>query len=120
MKQQKIKGNVPSKKEVTIVNEKVDRLVRDPNERIRVVVYLETAGMDNARIFHFIKTLNESYKDSKDTHYVVPVKNGKLKTDLQFEQEFLNTIRDVCKVDEAGNIVFKETFGDVTVIRELA
>lgn len=120
MRSQRIINNQPVKKEVTIVNEKVERLVRDPNELIRVVVYLETAGMDNARIYHFIKTLNESYKDCKGTHYVVPVKNGKMLTDLQFEQEFLQTIRNLCTVDNSGQIIFKETYGEVTVIREHA
>lgn len=124
MKSQRIVSNRAAgkseKKEVTIVNEKVDRLVRDPNELIRVVVYVDTDGMSNAQIYHLVKTLNESYKDSRGTHYVVPVRNGKLKTDLEFEQEFLTTIRNICTVDNNGSIVFKESYGEVTVIREKA
>ena len=120
MRSQRITNNIPPKKEITVINEKVERLVRDPSELIRVVVYLETNGMDNARIYHFIKTLNESYKDCKGTHYVVPVRNGKLLTDLQFEQEFLKTIRDLCTVDNSGQIIFKENYGEVTIIREQA
>ncbi len=49
------------KKEITVYNEKVDRLISEDHSRIRVVVYLETAGMSNERIYHFIKTLNQSY-----------------------------------------------------------
>jgi 3,4-dihydroxy-2-butanone 4-phosphate synthase len=120
MRPQKHITSTPVKKDVLVVNEKVERMVKDANELIRVVVYLETAGMENARIYHFIKTLNEAYKDSHGTHYVVPVKNGKLNTDIQFEQEFLSTVRDLCTVDSNGQIVFKESYGDVLVIRERA
>ena len=120
MRPQKHLISQPKKKDVLVVNEKVERMVNDANELIRVVVYLETAGMDNARIYHFIKTLNDAYKDCHGTHYVVPVKNGKFNTDIQFEQEFLATVRDLCTVDSSGQITFKVSYGDVLIIRERA
>jgi hypothetical protein len=118
VKQQKINNKKPVIKEVSIVNEKVDRMVSDSSERIRVAVYVETAGMDNARLIHYVKKINEVYKDAVGTHYIVPVRNGKLSTEIQFEQEFLQTIRQICVVDSDGQINFRENFGDVIVIRE--
>ncbi len=118
MKQQRINNRKPPVKEVSVVNEKVDRMVADTNERIRVAVYVETAGMDNARLIHYVRKINEIYKDAVGTHYIVPVRNGKLSTEIQFEQEFLQTIREICVVDNMGQIQFKDNFGDVIVIRE--
>lgn len=120
MRQQKIINRQPARKEVEVINEKVERMVTSKDERVRVVVYVETAGMDNARIYHYMKKLNEAYKDAVGTHYVVPVRDGKLSTDLQFEQEFLKTIRDICVVNKEGQIDFKDNYGDVVVIREHA
>jgi len=118
VKQQRINNRKPPVKEVSVVNEKVDRMVADTNERIRVAVYVETAGMDNARLIHYVRKINEIYKDAVGTHYIVPVRNGKLSTEIQFEQEFLQTIREICVVDNMGQIQFKDNFGDVIVIRE--
>jgi hypothetical protein len=54
-------------------------------------------------------------------HFVVPLRNGKILTDVEFEKEVLEFVRSICEITDDGGsgaqIVLKDTAHDVDIIR---
>lgn len=122
MRQQKISREKP-KKQPKIVDERQPSPLPalDPaiaNKPVRTVVYVEVGNMENERILHMVKEINKLYDKSHGKHYVLPVRNGKLNTDMVFEQEWLKVVKDTCEVNDEGEIVLKGGCEDVHVIRQ--
>jgi hypothetical protein len=120
-------------KQPTIINEKLDNLsaavaapemsaeiLRTINQPIRTVVYVEVGDASQEQIMNLLRAVNEAYKSNEGgIHYVIPVRNGKLRTEIEFEQEFLETIRKICTIRD-GQIVFTDGMKETVVIREKA
>ena len=114
MKQQKIVRNSPKKAPV-VVNEKQNSY----NPKVRVVNYVEVAHLNNRQISELLQALHENMEGAKHgTHYFVPVRNGKITSDLFFEQEWLKVVNRTCEVVD-GQIKLKDGVQDITIIREM-
>lgn len=84
---------------------------------IRTVLYVEVGDLPSQAIGALCMDVMKKYAQNEHPHYVLPVRNGKLGPDIVFEEEWLKTIRQLCKV-ENGEIVFKHTAREVDIIRK--
>lgn len=82
---------------------------------IRTVMYIELGDVPPEPARKICQDLLKSLPQAHP-HYVVPVRNGKLMSDLDFEEEFLNTVNAICEVID-GKIVMRTGAKDVDVIR---
>jgi len=89
----------------------------DPTIPIRTVLYLEVQDLPARDVYQVAAGLLKSFPN-EHPHYVVPIRFGKLTTEFEFEGEFLKTINKLCKVDEDGKIVFRDSAKKVDVIRK--
>lgn len=99
---------------------KVRSLVQETNSEIpvRTVVTIEVGDMKPQESSAIIQSVLGQYNASKHPHYIIPTRNGKMNTDVGFEIEFLNVIRDLCEYDDQiGKIVFKEDAKNVNIKR---
>lgn len=85
---------------------------------VRSVTYMEVGTMEKARVLRLISDMNKEYEGMPGGfHYVIPVRDGKLGTDMEFEAEFLSTVNKMCEVKD-GQIVLKGGATDCRVVRE--
>lgn len=122
MKQQKITKN-QSKKSVKVIDERSPKIpettVVGVDLPVRTVFYVEIGDMEPLRVQLLVQEINRVYQGAKGgVHYIVPVRHGKLKTDIQFEHELLDMIRSICEVSNDGQIVFKDGHQEVVIMRE--
>jgi len=120
MKQQKIEKKIPQK-QVEIIDE------RPPSEPqmtdaasnipIRTVIYMEVGDMERERVLYLVKQISATYENSRGTHYVLPVRHGKISGDIAFEKEWEDTVREAFEVRD-GQICLKEGAKEVRIIRE--
>ena len=82
---------------------------------LRTVIYVDIAGMNPADARVATQSLMATMPVGHP-HFVVPVRNGKIATDVQFEAEILETIKKLCEVKD-GEIVFRDVAKDVEIIR---
>jgi hypothetical protein len=108
------------KRRPEVINNKKEAAMRSdaPGRPVRVAIYVEMGGAGVSQVQNLIAQIRSQYPNAANTHYVIPVRNGKLKTEIEFEHEFLSTIREVCTVDTQGQIVFKDGAQDVRIFRE--
>lgn len=126
MKQQKIGKNLPTKKHTIIVDDRTPKVPPDPgydpkfaNMPVRMINYVEVGSMSSGQMQIMMQELNKTYDSAKGgIHYFVPVRNGKIGTDIEFEQEWLETVKKTCEVNENGEIVLKGGAKEVHVIRQ--
>lgn len=124
MKQQKIKKSSSKPVAKIIDNRKPDLPESDDytniNKPVRTVLYVEVKDMDQKQVQLMVQYINEMYKGSRGgIHYVIPIRHGKISSDIVFEEEFLKVVREVCESDKDGQIVLKNGATDVHVIRQM-
>jgi len=85
---------------------------------VRAVHYVEVGEMTPAQIAILMKQLNESFKSAKGgTHYVVPIRNGKIGSDIVFENEWLEVVRNTCEIVD-NQILLKNNIQEVKILRQ--
>jgi hypothetical protein len=122
MKSQKVdRGS--TKKQTVVVNEKTPRLVKDDlklaqaNRPVRCVNYVEVGDMSGAQIQLMLQELAVVHKTAQGgVHYFIPVRHGKISAEIEFEEEFLQTVNRLCEVKD-GEIAMKSGSKDVKVVR---
>lgn len=88
------------------------------NLPIRSVTYLEVGEMPPAKVQLLIQEVNRVQENNKGgIHYVIPIRNGKIGTDIVFENEFLTVVREMCEINELGEIVLKNGATECHIIR---
>lgn len=87
----------------------------DMSTPIRTVMYVEVGNLPPAEVRDVTASLLQTLHPGHP-HFVVPLRNGKMNTDLDFEGEALEFVRSICEVQD-GQIVLKDGCHDVNVIR---
>lgn len=121
VKQQHIAKKKP-KKSATVVDARTPKpLVVDPaiaNKPVRSVNFVEVGDMDRKQVQLMIQELNKIHDTAKGgIHYFVPVRGGKITSDVVFENEWLDVVKKTCEVRD-GEITLKGGATDVHVVRQ--
>jgi len=117
MKQQRIVRQQPPK-QPQVIDARSPRATADGRATpVRTVMYVETGSMDADQVRALALEFAKQYDGPvHGPHYFVPVRNGRVRTDVHFEQEFLNVVRELCEVRQ-GEIVLKNGATAVQVSR---
>jgi hypothetical protein len=84
---------------------------------VRTVVYVEVGGADQDQVWELCRQYAASYQGSvHGPHYVIPVRGGRLGTEMEFEKQFLETVQELCEIQD-GKIVLKGGALEVQVMR---
>ena len=122
MRQQKIVRNKP-KSQPTIINEKkIAALNKEQpigsDHPVRTVYYVDIHDMAPSQYNTLLSEVSRTAQSLKGgVHYIIPVRHGKIKTDIAFEAEILNMVHQICEIKD-GQIVMKGGAQEVRVIRE--
>jgi hypothetical protein len=85
---------------------------------VRTVIYMEVNDLPRDRVLHLIRQVSSQYEGvSPGTHYILPIRNGKITGDVMFESEWLDVVNKTCEVVD-GSIRLKNGATEVTVLRE--
>lgn len=85
---------------------------------LRTVMMVEVKDMSPAHVQLLMQEINEVWKDNKGgPHYVLPVRGGRIGTDIVFEAEFLKIVHQTCEVKD-GQIVLKEGAQECQIVRQ--
>jgi hypothetical protein len=87
----------------------------DMSVPIRTVMYVEVGNLPPAEVRDVTASLLQTLHPGHP-HFVVPLRNGKMNTDLDFEKEVLEFVNTVCEVQD-GQIALKGGCHDVNIIR---
>lgn len=94
--------------------------VDDMSIPIRTVMYVETGDLPSNEVRDICATLMQTLH-AGHPHFVVPLRNGKMRTDVDFENEVLEFVRSICEITDDGGsgalIVLKDNVHDVDIIR---
>lgn len=123
MKQQRIDRAKPAKAP-EIIDTRQPNVPEPPtvdpavaNLPLRTVFYMEVGDMEQKQIQLLIQHVNELYSGSKGgIHYVIPIRHGKVGSDIMFEQEFLRVVKEMCEIKD-GEIVLKDGAQEATILR---
>jgi hypothetical protein len=86
---------------------------------VRAVVFVEVKDMSSSQVGALLAQINQSYKNARGgIHYIIPIRHGKISTDILFESEILSFVNSICEVKD-GSIALKGDFNQVKVIREI-
>lgn len=89
------------------------------NVPVRAVLYVEVGDMEPLRVQLLVQEINKQYVGARGgVHYVIPIRNGKIGSDIVFEQEFLDVVNKICEVQD-GKIVLKDGATEVQIVREV-
>lgn len=120
MKQQRI-ANPKSTKAPQIIDTrqpKLDPQVEASKVPVRTVCYVEVRDMAPAQVQLLIQEINKVYETSRGgIHYAIPIRHGKIGSDMEFEAEFLATVKKICEVKD-GEIVLRDGAQECTIVRE--
>jgi hypothetical protein len=113
-----------SKKTVQIVDNRTPRVeppainVHSANKPVRCVNFVEVGDLDRKQVQLMVQELGQLHSTAQGgIHYFLPLRHGKLNTDIIFEKEILTDLVDkLCEVQD-GKIVLKDGAKDVEVIR---
>jgi hypothetical protein len=87
---------------------------------IRTVMYVETGNLPPNEVRDIVASLMGTLHPGHP-HFVVPLRNGKMNTDIDFEKEVLDFVNSICEITDDGGsgakIVLKGGCHDVNVIR---
>lgn len=98
---------------------KQEESVQGSNDPVRTVLYVEVGDMEPLRVQLLITEVNKQYGSARGgTHYVIPVRNGKIGSDIMFEEEFMKVVNQLCEV-KGGVIALKDGAREVAVTRQL-
>lgn len=118
MKQQKIVR--AQSKEINVIDERTPNIPELPSSThpIRAVVYVEVKDMQQNQIRDLVTRVSQAYATARGgIHYVIPVRHGKITSDILFEVEILDVVNQICEVKD-GKITLRDGATDVTIIRE--
>ena len=121
MKSQKIVRNESKPSPVVIDKRKKSNLdvevQRATDLPLVVVNYVEVGDMAQSQLRLFIQEINATF-DRKQfaTHFIVPVRVGKIGSDVVFNEEWLKAVRETCVI-VGGEIQLKAGFAEVEVVR---
>ena len=121
MRQQPINKNT-SKKSMKIIDERPPLDISEDAAAskipVRTIHYVEVGDMSQQQIALLLQQINNSFKSAKGgIHYVVPIRNGKIGSDIIFEEEWLKVIRETCEIQD-NQIVMKNGSQEVRIIRQ--
>jgi hypothetical protein len=121
MRQQKITRRAADKKVEVIDERSVSTQDINPetaNAPVRTISFVEVGAMNHQQISILLEQLKKSYNTAKGgIHYVVPIRNGKIGTDILFEKEWLDVVNKTCEIRN-GEIVLINGATNVNVIRQ--
>jgi hypothetical protein len=104
----------PKNKTVTIIDNRETK----KEENMRTVLYVEARDIPVEQLQEMCKSISQMYQDTDaNRHYIVPVRYGKIGSDVFFEQEWLDVVNKTCEIQD-GRIVLKNGIEDVRVTRE--
>ena len=84
---------------------------------VRIVNFMEVYDMDYSQVQLLLKEVSATYHKNRDgINYVIPIRHGKISTDILFESEILDFINQICEVRN-GEIALKQDAQEVHVIR---
>lgn len=123
-KSQKISRSKP-KNTTTIIDERSPQLLNTQysnpeiaNAPVRTINFVEVGDMEGKQLQLILQRLNATHDTAKGgIHYFLPVRNGKIGSDLIFEEEFLNVVNQTCEV-VGGEIQLKGGAKEVQIIRK--
>lgn len=125
VKQQKI-NRKPKKAGPTVINEQSPNMPAinlDPkyaNAPVRAVNFVEVGGMEPHQVQLMLNELAQMHSSAKGgIHYFLPVRNGKIGSDIVFEEEWQTLVRATCEVNEDGEIVLKDGAKEILVVRTM-
>jgi hypothetical protein len=125
VKQQKIERK-PKKSGPTVISEKTpsapSAITLDPkyaNAPVRAVNFVEVGDMDPAHVQLMLNELGQMHDSARGgIHYFLPVRHGKIGSDIVFEGEWEKIVQATCEVNEKGEIVLKDGAKEILVVRE--
>jgi hypothetical protein len=82
---------------------------------IRTVMYVEVGNLPPNEVRDIVASLMQTLHPGHP-HFVVPLRNGKMHTDLNFEKEVLDFVQLICEIKD-GQIALKDGCHDVDIIR---
>jgi len=89
------------------------------NAAIRTINFVEVGDMVGKQMQLILQRLIQTHDTAKGgVHYFLPVRNGKIGSDIVFEEEWLSIIKKLCVVNKNGEIEFKEEAKEVIVVRQ--
>lgn len=123
-KSQKISRSKP-KNTTTIIDERSPQLLNTQysnpevaNSPVRTINFVEVGDMEGKQLQLILQRLNATHDTAKGgIHYFLPVRNGKIGSDLIFEEEFLSVVNQTCEVID-GQIQLKGGAKEVQIIRK--
>mgnify|MGYP006283240245 FL=1 len=122
MKQQKVIKNNKPKTPIVMDDRphKIPDIEINPetaNLPLRAVFYVEVGDMDQLRVQLLVSEVTKLYTNLKGgIHYVIPVRHGKIGSDIVFEEEFLKAVNDTCEIRD-GKIVLKDGATKCHIVR---
>jgi hypothetical protein len=85
---------------------------------VRAVFYVEVGDMETVRVQLLIQEINKMYEGARGgVQYVIPIRHGKIGSDIVFEEEFLKVVHDTCEIKD-DKIVLKDGSTKVLIVRE--
>lgn len=100
------------------VNQDIQIDPKIANQPLRTVLFVEVGDMSPSHIKVLIDEINKNYSKAKGgIHYIIPIRNGKIGTDIMFEKEWLEVVHKTCTIQD-GEIVLKDGIKECTIIRQ--
>lgn len=101
-------------KKPIVVNEKK---LKSPS--VRTILYVEVGNSTTQQIQKLLAELqaNAAASINSHPHYFVPVRNGKITSDVVIEAEWEKVVRETCEIKD-GQICLKDGAKNVQIIRE--
>lgn len=88
------------------------------NAPVRTINFVEVGDMVGKQLQLILQRLNETHDTAQGgIHYFLPVRHGKIGSDIIFEEEWLKVVNETCEVVD-GEIVLKGGAKEVVVIRQ--
>lgn len=97
------------------IQERMD--IKDSPIPVRTIIQIEVGDMPVRDVQVAIMQLEKVYANGKHPTFVLPCRNGKLRTDVIFEGAILGLVNKLCEVSPDGQIVLRGGHSDVDIMR---
>jgi hypothetical protein len=88
------------------------------NAPVRTINFVEVGNMVGRQLQLILQRLNETHDTAKGgIHYFLPIRHGKIGSDIVFETEWLDVVNKTCEIRD-GKIVLKGEAKEVVVVRQ--